>query len=284
MQELDSLYVIVELISNIDLISSQGKNMDDNFFDKGSAMHRILAILEQVANSDRPITPTEINEKLNLPKATIHRLCSKLEDEKILQREIDGKRYMPGSRLRQIALGIISNENFRTHRHAILRQLSEEVGETCNITIPDGSQMRYLDRVETHWPLRMQFMIGTKVPLHCTSSGKLFLSQLPGEQMSSLIENLNLEQKTVNTLTNAKKLESALVKIRKEQVGTDNEEFVDGMVSVAVPIFDRRKRFFATLSIHAPNARMSMTEITNHIPRMQKASQDLTLIIDPGDN
>ena len=75
-----------------------------------------------------------------------------------------------------------------------LRQLSEEVGETCNITIPDGSQMRYLDRVETHWPLRMQFMIGTKVPLHCTASGKLFLSQLPGEQMSSLIENLNFEQ------------------------------------------------------------------------------------------
>ncbi|MDP6886547.1 MAG: helix-turn-helix domain-containing protein, partial [SAR324 cluster bacterium] len=87
--------------------------MAEKFFDKGSAMHRILAILEQVANSDRPVTPTEINEKLNLPKATIHRLCSKLEDENILQREIDGKRFMPGNRLRQIALGTISNENFR---------------------------------------------------------------------------------------------------------------------------------------------------------------------------
>jgi IclR family acetate operon transcriptional repressor len=73
---------------------------------------------------------------------------------------------MPGSRLRQIVLGVMSNENFRTHRHAILRQLSEEVGETCNISIPDGSQIRYLDRIETHWPLRMKFMIGTRVPLH----------------------------------------------------------------------------------------------------------------------
>ena len=95
--------------------------MDNNFLNKGSAMQRILAILEQVANSDRPVTPTEINEKLNLPKATIHRLCSKLEDEKILQREFDGKRFMPGSRLKQIALGVISNENFRTHRHAIFK-------------------------------------------------------------------------------------------------------------------------------------------------------------------
>ena len=68
--------------------------MDDNFLDKGSAIQLILSILEQVANSNRPITPTEINEKLNLPKATIHRLCSKLEDEKILQREVDDKRFM----------------------------------------------------------------------------------------------------------------------------------------------------------------------------------------------
>ena len=49
-------------------------------------MHRTLAILEQVANSDQPVTSTEINVNLNLPKATIHRLCSKLEDEQFLQR------------------------------------------------------------------------------------------------------------------------------------------------------------------------------------------------------
>ena len=67
--------------------------------------------------------------------------------------------------------------------------------------------------------------------------------------MSNLIKHLNLEQKTVNTLTTAKSLESSLVKIRKEQFETDNEEFVDVMVSVAVPILDRQNRFFATLSI-----------------------------------
>ena len=69
-------------------------------------MHRILAILEQVASSDRPVTPTEINDNLNLPKATIHRLFTTLEDEFFLQREIDGKRFLPGIRLRKMALGV----------------------------------------------------------------------------------------------------------------------------------------------------------------------------------
>ena len=124
--------------------------------------------------------------------------------------------------------------------------------------------MRYLDRAETHWPLRMQLPIGAKVPMHCTSGGKLFLSLLPKRQLSSLIGNLNLEQKTVNTLTSRKTMEKALGKIRKEQVGTDNQEFIEGMVCVAVPIFNRRKRLFATLSIHAPSSRMSLEELSRH--------------------
>ena len=61
--------------------------------------------------------------------------------------------------------------------------------------------MRYLDRAETYCPLRMQPPMRTKVPLHCNSGGKLFLSLLPIEQLPSLIGNLTLEQKTVNTLT-----------------------------------------------------------------------------------
>ena len=56
------------------------------------------------------------------------------------------------------------------------------------------------------------------------------------------------------------------------------------MVCVAVPIFDRRKRFFATLSIHAPNTRMSLEEMSINVPLLRVASRDLTLITDPGDN
>ena len=70
----------------------------------------------------------------------------------------------------------------------------------------------------------------------------------------------------------------------KNKFGTDNQEFIEGMVCVAVPIFDRRKRLFATLSIHAPSSRMSLEELSRHVPRLQKASHDLTLITDPGDN
>ena len=73
-------------------------------------------------------------------------------------------------------------------------------------------------------------------------------------------------------------------KIRKEQVGTDNQESNEGMACVALPIFDRRKHLFATLSIHAASSRISLEELSRHVPRLQNDSHDLTLITDPGDN
>jgi len=93
-----------------------------------------------------------------------------------------------------------------------------------------------------------------------------------------------LKKSSIDSDTDSKSLEKALEKIRKKQVGTDNQEFIEGMVCVAVPIYDRRKRFFATLSIHAPSSRMTLEEISRHVPRLQKASHDLSLITDPDDN
>ena len=94
----------------------------------------------------------------------------------------------------------------------------------------------------------------------------------------------NLSSASSDIWENPKAFQKALEKIRKKQVGTDNQEFIEGMVCVAVPICDRRKRFFATLSIHAPSSRMTLEEISRHVPRLQKASHDLSLITDPDDN
>jgi DNA-binding IclR family transcriptional regulator len=128
-------------------------------FEKSSAALRVLSILETVAKSSTPMTATEINTKLKLPKPTIHRLCTMLENEGYLQPRLDGRGFLPGRRLSTMAMGIFSNnDHWRTERHGILQRLSEEVGETCNISIPDGSQMVYFDRVETHWPLRIQLL------------------------------------------------------------------------------------------------------------------------------
>jgi DNA-binding IclR family transcriptional regulator len=246
-----------------------------------SSIQRALKILEIVANAPHAITATEINRHMDLPKPTIHRLCSQLEAEGFLQTRLDGRGYCAGSKLNNMAIGILSNNDFqRAQRHRVLERLSQTLGETCNIAVLDGDRSIYFDRVETHWPLRVQLQVNDKVPLHCTASGKLFLSELTSIQRSRLLAKLNLEKHTENSLTSAQELKSALSSIKKSQIGIDNEEFFQGMIAVAVPIRDSQKRMFAALAMHAPSARMNLEAALEHTPLMQQAAAELALLME----
>jgi len=248
--------------------------------EKSSAALRVLSILETVAKSSTPMTATEINVELKLPKPTIHRLCTMLESEGYLQPRLDGRGYLPGRRLSTMAMGIFSNnDHWRTERHGILQRLSEDVGETCNISIPDGSQMVYFDRVETHWPLRIQLKKNDRVPIYCTASGKLFLNNLPSTKRSRLLAKLHFEQHTANTLTDVSELKEELKRLSAQDIGVDNEEFMQGMVAVAVPLRSDEGGFYGALAMHAPSARMSMEEALSHIPKLQASALELVELI-----
>ena len=243
--------------------------------DEGRTLLRLLEIIEVVSSGERPYTPTELNEQLAYPKATIHRLCAVLEREGWLQRELDGKRLSPGRRLYRTATGVLASEQARTQRHAVLMRLARLVGETCNVSIPYGSQMRYIDRVETHWPLRMQLPVGSRVPLYCTAAGKTYLASLPKHRRHSVVSSLELMPRVPKTLTTPVALEHELDRIAKQGFGLDDEEFVEGMVCVAVPIHNEEGLMFATLSFHAPTSRMTLEEAKRFVPEMQKAAQEL---------
>ena len=120
---------------------------------------RGLIMLEQVAQAKRPISAAEIIEKLGLPKPSVNRILSQLEEEGFLQREPVKKRYIPGPRAKEVVLAIMSNEDLGAARHSILQALSDEIGETCNCTILDGDRTVYFDRVEANWPYRIQLPI-----------------------------------------------------------------------------------------------------------------------------
>lgn len=249
--------------------------------EKSSAALRALSILETVSTSPEPMTATDINQKLKMPKPTMHRLCQMLELEGYLQPSMDGRGYRPGNRLSKMALGVLSNNDYlRSERHAILQRLSNEVGETCNISIPNGVEMIYFDRVETHWPLRVQLQINDRVPVHCTASGKLFLSNLPSAKRGRLLDKLHFERRTPNTITDIEQFKAELKRIRRDDIGIDNEEFMQGMVAVSVPLRTAEGLFFGALAIHAPCARMSLDKALEQVPKLRAAATELIELLE----
>ena len=254
--------------------------MTNNGDEKGSRSIRALEVVEALVNEGRPLGAAKITELTGLPKATVHRLCALLSDTGFIAPAASGDGLTVGPRLRELAMATVAVDLEHAQRHRILTDLSSEVGETCNFNIPMGGEMRYIDCVETKWPLRTQLPIGSRVPLHCTASGKLYLAMLPAARRRQIIQSIELVPHTQGTITDPEALLANLEVIRKEKVGTDNQEFIEGMVAVAVPVTDAKGRLAGTLACHGPSLRMPMERAQTFVPALRRAAAKLSQIGD----
>jgi DNA-binding IclR family transcriptional regulator len=247
--------------------------------EKGSAVSRVMRIIEAVSKAARPLSPADLTCQLDIPKPSIHRLLNQLEDDGFVQTNMRGL-IVPSAKMHSIAWGVLHSERFSSLRRAILQTLTEQIGETCGIAVPNGTEMVYYDRVQSDWPLQMHLQVGSHTPTWCTASGKLYLSSLPKERRLRIINQLPLMQYTRNTIVDADSLEMELQQIKTSRVGTDNEEFVDGMVACAVPVSDSSGKLCACLFTHAPVVRKSFDELMGYTPILQNAAKSLGQLID----
>ncbi len=160
-----------------------------------------------------------------------------------------------------------------------MNALAEEVGETCNLVVPDREGMTHLDRVETKWPLRIQLPIGTQVPFYCTASGKLCLSSLRKSHLDRILGSIDPTPHTTATLSDKEYLMAELGRTRRQGCSRDAEEFMVGMIALAVPVLDIHKRLLATLSFHAPVQRMTLDKAVGHLLRLCGAASELEQLI-----
>lgn len=250
----------------------------------GGSTLKPFTFLEAVAEARRPLSVSEMSALLGVPQPTAHRIVHMLEAEGFLEREPGSRRYAPGARLIQLSFGVVATSARAAPRRAILEALSKNIGETCNFGIRVGNHLMYLDRVEAAWPFGLRFEPGSRVPLHCTSMGKLFLSFMTSEQRGRLLQAAPLHHYTEHTITDPVLLEHELIKIREAEVSIDNQEFLAGVVCVAVPVRAPSGAVAAGIAVSAPLARMSLKRATQCIPLLRAAAEQMAeTLLDGGD-
>ena len=240
---------------------------------KGSSITRVLDILEAISTAKHPPTPLDLAVELDIPKPSIHRLLQTLESQGFVKYDAYGG-YVIGDRTYKLLMSSWEQEPRKMERMAILQKLSDQIGETCGIAILNNNQMLYTDRVQTNWPLQVYLPVGSMVPLWCTSSGKLFLSFLAVERQKKILELLPIRSLTKNTIVEPQLLAQDLKQIFEHQLGTDNEEFIAGMVACSVPIL-KDGAIIACLYTHAPTIRKSLQDLLDFEPLLRQAAQNL---------
>ena len=240
---------------------------------------RLFGLLEVMAAKDQRYSLQGLVEETGLPKPTLHRMLQQLEGAGLLQREGDGRHYGIGTRLRRLSENLLFNDSLHGARHTVLRQLVEEIGESCNLTSLSGSEVVYLDRVETAAPLRFYLHPGSRVPVHCSASGKIFLSQMSAAQRRRLLSNAPLETYTAKTLTDPEALEKEVQRVRKDGYAIDHEEFLPGLLCIAtlVPSGDDAPSNLC-IAVQAPVMRLDAAKAKTLLPALQRAAQALSRI------
>ena len=241
-----------------------------------------IGLLEAVAAMPHPATLAELAASVGVPKPTMHRWLSALEAAGLLQRTLDGRRFELAGRASRLAFSILGNRPGGTLRHEILQRVVQEIGEACNLTVLDGTHVTYLDRVEAEWLLRISFKQGSKVPAYCSASGKLFLALMRPAKRDLLLGLISLERMTDNTITKKADLLKELADIRRNKYALDREEFLSGLVCLAVPVFQQKaqsRTCVAALAIQAPVTRMSPSNILTKLPVLQRAADALAITL-----
>lgn len=241
---------------------------------------RALAVLERVAASNQPVSVSQLALRASIPKATLVRLLDMLVANGYLI-DVPGMRgFIPGPKATRLATMTLGNSTFRRECRAILASLVQLLGETCNLTVLDGDQVMYIERIETDEPLRMHIEPGTRLPLHCTAGGKLFLASLCRLERLAVLGRLHLTAMTPQTLTDQRCLAVELDRLAALGIGLDNEEFVRGMVGIAVPVRAGSGKIVAALVCHSASARASLSDLMLHRSQMEIAAKRLSGLLD----
>jgi IclR family acetate operon transcriptional repressor len=239
---------------------------------------RLFALLEVIASKDQYFSLQSLADETAVPKPTLHRMLQQLETAQLLERSGDGRHYGTGVRLRRLAENLLMNDTAHGARHAVLRNLVAELGESVNLTALSGSEVIYLDRVETPAPLRFYLHPGSRVPVHCSASGKVFLSQMAAAQRQRLLANAPLEAYTPKTLTAPEALEAEIRKVKHQGFALDNEEFLPGLLCVAVAVPSGGGRSNLCVAVQAPLMRLTADKALALLPALQRAAAALSRI------
>ncbi|HUO00537.1 MAG TPA: IclR family transcriptional regulator [Bradyrhizobium sp.] len=237
---------------------------------------KTFGLLETLVQTNRPLSLPELTSLTGMPKATLHRVARLLEAEQMLEREPHSRLYRPGRRLLTFALDVIATSARSAPRHAVLEALSGELGETCNFGMMVENHVVYVDRVESAWPFGLHFEPGSRVPLHCTAMGKLLLAMQECDCREALLKTIALPAYTGRTITDVGKLARELENIRRSEISIDNQEFLAGVVCLAVPVRDEFGVVRGALAVSAPVARMSVADAQRRVPALRKAAARLS--------
>lgn len=212
---------------------------------------KAIALVQLVCATEQPLRFSDILRLTQQPRGSLHRQLRHLVLEGLLDLSPDGT-YTAGLRLLSFASQAWARNSVRKIAEPHLRRLQELTGETVHFGTLRGTDIIYLDKLESRQAVRMHSQVGNASPVYCTGIGKAALSTLDDDQLERMVQALHFVPFTVNTITDSKRLVAEIRAIRASGFAYDQEEHQPGICCVAAPVCSASRGFVGGVSVTAP--------------------------------
>ncbi len=238
------------------------------------SVDRAVSILELLAGRGE-LGITELATRLGVHKSTAFRLASALERRGLIEQARERGAYRLGFGLLRLAGAMSGQMELNQQGRPVCQRLADEVGETVNIAVLDGSSAVNIDQVLGRSSITTHNWVGQRTPLHATSSGKVLLAHLPEDRAVALIAE-GLEAATPRTVTDPAALSEQLARARESGYAFTVEELEPGLNAVAAPIRGPGGRVIAAVSVSGPSFRLPEERIPAVAARVIAAATEIS--------
>lgn len=238
------------------------------------SVDRAISVLEILARKGEAGV-SEVAGEIDVHKSTAFRLLGALEGRGLVEQTADRGKYRLGFGLIPLAGAVTDSLDVTRLGREVCARLAAEVGETINVALLQEHFAVNVDEVRGPTTVGTHNWIGRLTPLHCTSSGKVLLAQLPADRRAELLAAGIAAHPTAHPRS-AEELDAELAQVRERGYALAVEEYEVGLNAVAAPVYDRSGAVVAAVSISGPSYRLGVERLDDLVEPLTTATAEIS--------
>jgi len=238
-----------------------------------STVRNAARLLKVFRSRETDLGVSELSRRLGLGKSTVHRMLTTLVAEGLVEQDPRTGGYRLGIVMFELGQAVRVHMDLHAAVGPVLAELRTQTGESSQVGVLDGHEVVYVDRMESAHSLRLFTDTGRRVPVHCTSSGKVLLAYLPEARRQAVLREAPLDALTPHTITAREQLAAELDRVRRRGWSEAVNEREIGIASIAAPIRDTSGEVVAAISIGVPLARCTVMALRRLAPVIMEAAE-----------
>jgi DNA-binding IclR family transcriptional regulator len=225
------------------------------------SLERGLRLVEAVAQNGAHTSLAEAARRTGLHRSTAHHLLQTLVSLGYLRQDAETRGYELAAKPFQLTGRTWSPEQLASIAQASLAELTRRSGEGSSFSVYRDGAVTVVAKREHDGPVRVVQDVGARRPLHCTAVAKAILPWLPAPELSGLLARMRFERHTAKTLVTRGAFQAELRRIRSAGYAIDDEEHIEGIRCIAMPVFGHSGQVLGSLCTLGPKSRMSYQKL-----------------------